>query len=165
MLITSVSGFLSLAPPRFPCLHPILSVTVCHFVLGIICCSVWMLRRFPWELMGKNPGSISCSFPKVLGPWVSLPPDRGGPPLPLSFPLSLYQPLLLLCPFLSSFPSKLCWKGALWSPMRWGQRCSRLKRTLQIEFTLDETNRFACVYPPETGWPAPGKELSHLWTV
>lgn len=47
----------------------------------------------------------------------------------------------------------------------WGQRCSRLNRTLQIEFTLDETNRFACVYPPETSWPAPGNEPSHLQTV
>lgn len=51
------------------------------------------------------------------------------------------------------------------SCMCWGQRCSRLNRTLQIEFTLDETNRFACVYPPETGWPAPGNEPSHLQTV
>lgn len=51
------------------------------------------------------------------------------------------------------------------SCMCWGQRCSRLNRTLQIEFTLDETNRFACAYPPETQWPAPGNEPSHLQTV
>lgn len=51
------------------------------------------------------------------------------------------------------------------SCMCWGQRCSRLNRTLQIEFTLDETNRFARIYPPETGWPAPGNEPSHLQTV
>lgn len=49
--------------------------------------------------------------------------------------------------------------------MCWGQRCSRLNRIRQIEFTLDETNRFACVYPPETGWPAPGNEPSYLQTV
>lgn len=49
--------------------------------------------------------------------------------------------------------------------MRWGQRCSRLKRSSKIESTLDETNRFAFVYPPEMGWPAPGKEVSHLRTT
>ena len=69
-------------------------------------------------------------------------------------------------PFFTNFHQNFTKTGALWSPpMRWGQRCSRLKRTSQIEFTLDETNRFACVYPPETGWPASGNELSHLWTV
>lgn len=87
-----------------------------------------------------------------------------SPPLP--FTVTFCRPLFLLfCPSSSSLSSQLHQTGAPWSPMRWGQRCSRLKGTLQIEFTLDETNRFACVYPPETGWPAPGEELSHLWTV
>lgn len=67
-------------------------------------------------------------------------------------------PLLPLLPF--NFSS-----NPMWSPVRWGQRCTRLKRSSKIESTLDETNRFASVYPPEMGWPAPGKEVSHLRTM
>lgn len=48
MLITSV---FSVPPSR---LSLLLSVIICHFVLGIICCSIWMFKCFPWVVTGKE---------------------------------------------------------------------------------------------------------------
>lgn len=51
------------------------SVIVCHFVLGMFSCFVWMFRSFPWVLMGKTDlGNILLRCPKVAGPSVFLPP-------------------------------------------------------------------------------------------
>lgn len=48
MPITSV---FSVPPSR---LSLLLSVIICHFVLGIICCSIWMFKCFPWVVTGKE---------------------------------------------------------------------------------------------------------------
>lgn len=78
-----------------------------------------------------------CKTSTLSSSWQNDPPSPSAP-----FPS-------FLCNLPSTFPLIKIQQNegeSPWSPpMCWGQRCSRLKRISQIEFTLDETNRFACV--------------------
>lgn len=147
-----------LSPTRYYGIYHCLSFCLGYFLL--FCVNV---QKFPMGADGKKKilAAFHIDSPRLQDLESFCPPEHrltfafhylslSSSPSPFALPFTLFH---------QNFSKT----GALWSPpMRWGQRCSRLKRTLQIEFTLDETNRFACVYPPETGWPAPGNELSHL---
>lgn len=115
-------------------------VFFCFFFPLLLCICVWT-QKFPWVLLGKVLNNILFSVSKFLRNRLFF------------FPLLCFCPFLFLF-FILTFP-----------PVCWGQRCSRFKGALKIKFTPDETNRFACAYPPETVWPAPGKELYHLRTA
>lgn len=117
-------------------------VIVCHFPF-LFCCSVRLFKTFPWVLMfflfSKSwklfiKSQQGCRTSTVASSW-----QMTHLYLLLPFPLLFNLP--------STFPhqNSTKWESPWSPPMCWGQRCSRLKRISQIEFTLDETNRFACV--------------------
>lgn len=123
MLMTSVFFFPPIASPLSP------SSTICLCLLSFI--GLFLLCEFSHGCLKEKKilATFHIDSPRLQDlESFSLP--NSAPPLPFITSLCLpCLPLFVLTVLL--FHQNFCKMGALWSPpMCWGQRCSRLKRTL-----------------------------------